>query len=516
MCTNKIIVRNNSRYIVPDDHVALYHMCNCGYCAECMQAKINEYTLRLHYHSQYCFKRHGYLYIDCLTYSDRYLPRLHEFIDVPLNYAYKCFCHEDVRLFFVRLRENLFKLGFGRDCFDYFYVGEFGSRNTKRPHYHVIFFVYADIDNDTFSRLVSANWYLGRTDGVVYRGYNQLVYNTINPENSDNRRIAAISTYLAKYLNKSMKLIKKAYRLTSNVVFHLFGVHDLKDLTYPQRLVWRSVFSRFVPFHRQSKNFGLYALQVVPKEYICMNLKIFFLNGEEQFIIPLPLYYTRKLFFKLEKNVFGSYSWIPTPEYQDLMLRSFADRINYAVDKIRCDCLTYHVDFPFDIRQFVLDLRLAFGRTNFTDYNDSLRSDLSRNPNVDVLKLGFYNYTHPRFGLGVLSDRPLVIDHVKLSVVVKKRLKTRTKIKYVKTKCVKYVNSQNFEGFPSQNSRIMDYEAFAKTFTHSAQSFLVSHNFYSALRLFCDSFCRANIPKKRSQDLKQLVSQTLKNLFYAN
>lgn len=515
MCTNKIIVRNNSRYIVPSEHVALYRFCNCGQCAECMQNKINEYTLRLHYHAKECFARKGYVYIDCLTYENKYLPRLGHFFDLPVNYSYKCFSHEDVRLFFVRLRSYLSRLGYSKDAFGYFYVGEFGSRNTKRPHYHVVFFVYADIAPAEFSIAVSKCWYLGRTDGLAYSSRSNLDYNTITPGAGNPKRIAAISTYIAKYLNKSLKLIRLAERKTMNVIFYKYGVRDLKSLNYEQRLFYRSVFRRFMPFHRQSLGFGLYALNCVDMEYINKYQKIYFDNGDKKFVISLPLYFVRKLYFTLEKNSFGGYSWIPNQQYVDILKARFEKSVDDASLRLRALCETYNVTFPMDYKDFVICLKYVFGRTNFTSVNESFEADLSRSLNVSVLKPGFYNYMHPRFGLSVLSNKPLVMNHVKLEVVVTKRLKKHWNLKYKKVKFLQYVNCQFKNSTESQNGVVYTFQDFASHYLQSSELYLKSTSFYDSLRVFILSFCRNSIQKKKAQDLKITIKQTFNLLNHA-
>lgn len=483
MCTNKILIRSNSRFIDVVSAPRLYRYVNCGCCAECQNVRMAEYQLRLYYEQQRCLDAGGFVLIDCLTYSDDYLPRLHRYFDVPLNYGYKCFDSMDVRLFLVRLRQHLRRLGYKDDVFSYFYVGEFGTdeRYTKRPHYHIVFFVRnAGITPEAFSLMVSENWYLGRTDGLAWRGVEQLRYNTIDSSVGDSR-LSAISSYLAKYLFKSQSLIKAAFHKAMVVVSRITGKRSFNELDYSERLLFQSVRKRFLPFHRQSQGFGLYALQCVPQDYIDRNQKIYFKSGSFVFDIPLPLYYSRKLYFTLKKNSFGTYSWIPRVSYKRVRLLSLSRQLNYIADSVSVADGS-KLD-PLEYRRFALQYLLVFGRAFYKSGYHSLRNDLYRNPLALVTLPGWYNYTHPRFGLNCLTNKPILIQS-KNNVIYKKCL---------------------------QDTRVLAWSDFVKAALEASELVLSRSRFYTLLDTWLSQKCAFHDGKNAFQDLVNLISSNLKS-----
>lgn len=482
MCTNKIFVRNNSRYIDSCTSRRLYRFVNCGQCAECQKSKLSEYTLRLFYQLQYTLYRKGFALIDCLTYSPAFHPSINHFFDVPVNYAYKCFSSMDVRLFLVRLRQNLARLGYGSDCFSYYYVGEFGTdeRFTKRAHYHIVFFVYCDISPAEFSILVSNNWRLGRTDGLVYRGLSQLNYNTLD-SSCPPARLNAISSYLAKYLFKSQSLQKKSFHRAAVVTCHLVNKRDISEFDYSDRLLFRRVLSYLQPFHRQSKGFGLFALDVVGQSYIKEHQTIYFQSGSYRFEIGLPLYYVRKLFFKSEVNKFGSFSWIPNDDYRFFKLRSFSKSLSYLAnsfrifDKGRLDELSY--------RQFALDFLTVFGVCNFRSSSYTLLGDCLFNPKSSFVLDGVYNFTHPRFGLDVVSKYNFYDE--------------LSSLKFLPPGCV------------------VPWQDFIKVSLADSQQVLLLHGFFDMLDLFLKSKAALGLVQDSAFDFKIKLINNLKNLSYA-
>lgn len=104
--------------------IPMFQYVPCGECELCKQAKRVDIVRRAELASlEYACPPYQFK----LTYDDEHLPKYSE-----LQYR-------DVQLFFKRLRKKLASLHLPTD-FKYIVAGEYGSKNTHRPHYHVIMF----------------------------------------------------------------------------------------------------------------------------------------------------------------------------------------------------------------------------------------------------------------------------------------------------------------------------------------------------------------------------------------
>lgn len=151
------------------------YLCPCGRCAGCLKDYQNDWNFRLYREARSAECARVYT----LTYMDDRCPE-------KLN-------KRDVQLFFKSFRKVL-------DKYDiklrYFLVGEYGSE-TKRPHYHALFFYngeYVQRINDTLflDDLVQQSWQNGYTLG-------------------DNADMASIQ-YCTKYLLNRDPNKKEVYR----------------------------------------------------------------------------------------------------------------------------------------------------------------------------------------------------------------------------------------------------------------------------------------------------------------
>lgn len=106
----------------------------CGHCLQCLSVRRQVWTIRLmleaRLHLANCWVT--------LTYSDEYLP------------PGSNLSHSHVRDLIKRLRHHV--------DLRYYYVGEYGT-TYGRPHYHVIFFGFDNI------QLISDNWSYGHVHG---------------------------------------------------------------------------------------------------------------------------------------------------------------------------------------------------------------------------------------------------------------------------------------------------------------------------------------------------------------
>ena len=178
----------------------------CGECAECREAKKEEWYLRTYWQCKQAWDAGGYILFDTLTYNNENLPHISDFIDFSRHdYEFireddkspytivdrgrkylkdenaglfnhlnvSCFNTDHYRKFFVRLRRALDYRGYDSKKLKYFLTSEYGSTEglTHRPHYHILFFVEdRELSPLTLSNMIDRCWQKGRTDGYPYKG----------------------------------------------------------------------------------------------------------------------------------------------------------------------------------------------------------------------------------------------------------------------------------------------------------------------------------------------------------
>lgn len=127
----------------------------CGHCSECIAQKKESLLQRNYMEYRYLCEHepNSFAYWQTLTYDNEHIPK-----DSVFNY-------KDVTDFLKRLRSALKYHGYD-GSFKYFYVSELGD-TTRRPHYHIIFYVRS-IDFDSFDNLVRSCWINGFVDKPFY------------------------------------------------------------------------------------------------------------------------------------------------------------------------------------------------------------------------------------------------------------------------------------------------------------------------------------------------------------
>lgn len=285
MCLEPRTIVNRSRYLRPDSGQPLYLRVPCGHCSECREMYRNEWRLRSQFEALGCLGSDGFVLFDTLTYSNQYLPRLSDFIPVPLFCDFPCFSKAHLDKFFTTLRNRLRRSGYDIDGkLRYLVAEEYGSlTHTARPHYHVLFFVSFSVDPFYFSELVAQCWPYGRTDGVSYRGRTYVLYHTLFTRHFDTRRIVG---YVSKYVTKDINYS----RLASS---RLSRLRDLDSELY----FYAKDFVR--PTHYQSKGFGYDTLlKYFSPAYLSSNayIPVPFDNGLPR-RIALPPSLVRKAFY---------------------------------------------------------------------------------------------------------------------------------------------------------------------------------------------------------------------------
>lgn len=142
----------------------------CGHCISCKLQRSLEWSVRLELESQYWSN----LSFVTLTYADEYLPvqywssKIWDEENQEEMVPYSTLFKRDLQLFFKRLRKSAelesrwFPKSGKSASLRYFAVGEYGTRGTKRPHYHLILFGYGQEKAE--QELIASCWGKGFTD----------------------------------------------------------------------------------------------------------------------------------------------------------------------------------------------------------------------------------------------------------------------------------------------------------------------------------------------------------------
>lgn len=332
----------------------------CGKCAACQQTLQKEWYYRAYYEYIDTIRNGGYMLMDCLTYSPKYVPRVSRYIRIPRSLNFMCFDYTDFRFFMVRLRRYLKKRGYDVEkTLRYFCAAEYGTDETKthRPHMHILFYVTTpNLDNYTLSRAISACWKYGRTDGIPYKSKTYVDNYTIKNGLSSSQRVCK---YVSKYVMKSSEFQRTIDKRLSAIMFYLyenrfttFRLGDWKfELDYfyqvPKEVfdynsfesfqssefgkkLYRDLKRHLDQFHRQSLGFGVAALGDMDIGEIMETNIISIPDGKSVVMrLGLPMYYKRKLFY-YTKKVDGMKIWLPNADgmrYKELRKRDIKKRL---------------------------------------------------------------------------------------------------------------------------------------------------------------------------------------------
>lgn len=284
----------------------------CGRCAECKKNKRLEWYFRAYHQCQDTINSGGYVYFDTLTYSDENVPHLSHFVDLTsLKYCadFMCFNHVHWRNFLKNMRRQL-HFHYEGCTFKYFLTSEYGTdeRYTHRPHYHILFFINGPIHPFDFSKLVSKCWNYGRTDGLPFQtqayvsehvyGHNLGFAQSGTPFEICTK----VCNYVSKYVTKDSTFQNEIDKRIELLKKHITNADELKEII-------RSVDM----FHRCSQGFGLgYLRQLDADEY-----NFIYNNGacrigdkvRIKYVIKLPLYFKRKLFYNCFKREDNTLYW---------------------------------------------------------------------------------------------------------------------------------------------------------------------------------------------------------------
>lgn len=237
MCLNPIIINNHSVYKSQDFSFERYSV-PCNKCAECRSSVQTEWRTRISYEISALYRNGGVAIFLTFTYSDECLPHFRQD-----NQDIICFNHKDVKTFLNRLKVLAYRK-FGASSYKYFFTSEYG-KNTKRPHYHGLFFLAPGVSWLDFALLAKSAW----TYGFMFPKYDAnrscFVDNNYNYSEIRIRSLVGGAKYVSKYVTKDLSF----YELPE-VDSYLHSPYGFKLKPY-------------LPKHWQSNLLGLSAIDEV-------------------------------------------------------------------------------------------------------------------------------------------------------------------------------------------------------------------------------------------------------------
>lgn len=254
---------------------------SCGCCLECLHQRHQELELRMYAEYDYCIQvRKGEVYITSLTYDESHVPH-GEFYGAEV----KCFNHHDIQTYIKRLRHYISKKYPKDTYFKYFVVSEYGSL-TKRPHYHILFFVDNCIAKNwnLFANQVRNNWTNGFTGSIYRKDFKVHSRNAFS--------------YVSKYVQKTDDFCNYLRSAIPAVV-------NLSDKEIIKKFKEDSVTKKLLPYQVWSKNFGINLCErLTDDNFIKGSISLDLSTPKSNFIkdFPIPMYYKRKLLYDYDKE----------------------------------------------------------------------------------------------------------------------------------------------------------------------------------------------------------------------
>lgn len=363
MCLKPIKISNPSKVVSLDSAQQLELTVPCGKCSECVTLQRNQWFVRTYWECQDTLNQGGYMYFDTLTYSDRCVPHISDFVPNYRKYGlddFTVFNNSHWRLFLKNLRVKINRLGYG-NCIRYFLTSEYGTNplRTRRPHYHIIFFILdSRLHPYRLSRLVSECWKYGRTDGLPYQS-NLYVKNHVygfdlGQQFNLESALRLVCNYVSKYISKDSSFTAILEKRKQDLMRYLNLDVDIKP-----------IIRQIDMFHRQSHGFGLSYLSLLnssdyKRVFSSNKMRI---SDPSVFIkeVQLPYYYIRKLFYRLVDNGFGGKTWILTDRGK--LWKS--QRLLTSIASTAQNYYNTYLNMPFDMQKIVSQY---LGARSFVDF----------------------------------------------------------------------------------------------------------------------------------------------------
>lgn len=288
MCLRPLDIQNNSVYYSNEFSFAHYAV-PCGKCLDCRNQHQSEWQTRVSFELSALYRRGGVAVFLTFTYSNKCLPKFtycdengNEIINV------SCFNHADVTTFLNRVKVLVYR-AFGPGAYKYFMTSEYG-KNTKRPHYHCLFFLQPGVDYLRFVELCRSAW----TYGFMFPKYDSklgYVDNDYHPTTPLIRSLTGGAKYVSKYVTKDLSF------------YEIPQVDSFLSSPYGFKM------KKYLPKHWQSNLLGLSVLDEVnlmDDNSVLRLLNVGVTNPLTFKVVPCPKFIINKLMYK---NVFtGRYN----------------------------------------------------------------------------------------------------------------------------------------------------------------------------------------------------------------
>lgn len=232
MCISPITIKNNRYDYHPLWHRAFLQV-PCNKCEECRNTARNQLATRLSVMAWQTLQALGSVLFLTFTYNDAHLPHI-----IYNGQTCPAFSRNDVKQLLRALHRYYDKRGMK---FYHFLVCEYG-KNTKRPHYHCMFFLPLGIDHRQFAEKAREYWthmYIASKGIYVNNGY-------MFPSKTDVR--------LGKHLCKSVKsacIYTAKYTCKDLEFYRIPLVKEISD-----NKVLAKVYANYLPRTFQSCNLG--------------------------------------------------------------------------------------------------------------------------------------------------------------------------------------------------------------------------------------------------------------------
>lgn len=283
MCLSPLNITNRSTYPSLDFGMASY-LVPCGRCLECRSGVQSEWRTRISFEIDSLYRRGGTAIFLTFTYSDKCLP-IYEDGDFRIS----CFNHDDVLTFLNRLKVRSYR-AFGKNSYKYFFTSEYG-KNTKRPHYHAIFFLQPNVNYLQFARICQDVWTYGFMFPKYSKSHKCFIDNDGNMSEIRIRSLVGGAKYVSKYATKDLSFYE-----IPDVSRYLSSPNAFK-------------LKKYLPKHWQSNLLGLSAIDNVnlfDTQEIERLLDSGIMNPLTMKYEPLPRFILNRLLYK---NVFtGRYN----------------------------------------------------------------------------------------------------------------------------------------------------------------------------------------------------------------
>ena len=231
MCLNPLRLPNNRCDYYPQVHAPIKYV-QCNNCAECRALKQQDYQTRIIAESFSTIQNGGKVLFLTFTHNDASLPIINYF-----GQKQSAFNQEYVTAFLRAIHRHYDKKGLK---FKHIWCCEYG-KNTKRPHYHCMFFLPSDIDDVQFAELCRRHWTCLHVDGrYVNVGFMFPSVHDVKSGLHLSRSVDGTSKYLSKYVTK-------------DVAFYSLPI--INDIAHSPML--REKYKNFLPKLRISANFGI-------------------------------------------------------------------------------------------------------------------------------------------------------------------------------------------------------------------------------------------------------------------